>query len=171
MFPVPVSVALHRFARGAVGLAISVCALVLVSSASAQGPKTLTFKELDKGSTFAFVDNAPTSKAKGEPSASIGDAIAFTNPLADGAGKRVGRLYAHCTAVVAARQANKAAFTCEGMMVVDGGTLTIQAFLPNAGATVHGTVNGGSGAYANARGTLVSRPTKAGADDTITLVA
>ena len=171
MFPVPLSVALPRFARGAVLLAIGVCALVLGPSAAAQGPKTLTFKELVQGSTFAFVDNAPTSKAKGEPSASIGDVIVFTNPLTDRAGKRVGRLYVHCTAVVAARQANKAAFTCEGIMVVDGGTLYVQAFLPHAGATVHGTVTGGTGAYANAAGTLVSSPTKAGADDTITLVA
>ena len=171
MFPVPVSVALPRFARGAVSLAIGVCALVLGSSATAQGPKTLTFKELNRGATFAFVDNAPTSNAKGEPSASIGDAIVFTNPLTDGAGKRVGRLFVHCTAVVAARQANKAAFICEAIMVVDGGTLSVQAFLPKAGATVHGTVTGGSGAYATARGTLVSRPTKTGADDTITLVA
>jgi Dirigent-like protein len=171
MFPVPVSVALPRFACGAVLLAIGVCALVLGSSASAQGPKALMFKELDQGSTFAFVDNAPGSKARGEPSASIGDAIVFTNPLTDRAGKRVGRLYAHCTAVVAARQANKAAFTCEGIMVIERGTLSVQTFLPHAGATVHGTVTGGTGAYANARGTLVSRPTKAGADDTITLVA
>jgi len=171
MLPVPVSLAPPGFTRGAVSLAIGVCALVLVSSASAKGPKTLTLKELDKGSTFAFVDNAPTSKAKGEPSASIGDAIVFTNPLTDGAGKRVGRLYVHCTAVVAARQANKAAFTCEGIMVLGGGTLSVQAFLPNAGATVHGSVTGGNGVYANARGTLVSSPTKAGADDTITLVA
>jgi hypothetical protein len=171
MFPVPVSVALPRFARGAVALAIGVCALVLGSSASAQGAKTLTFKELNHGTTFAFVDNAPTSKAKGEPSASIGDAIVFTNPLTDRVGKRVGRLFVHCTAVVAARHANKAAFSCEGIMVVDGGTLSVQAFLPNAGATVHGTVTGGTGAYSNARGTLLSRPTTAGADDTITLVA
>jgi hypothetical protein len=171
MFPVPVSVALPGLARRAVLLAIGACALVLGSNASAQGAKTLTFKELDQGSTFAFVDNAPTSKAKGEPSASIGDAIVFTNPLTDRAGKRVGRLYVHCTAVVAARQANKAAFTCEGIMVVDGGTLYVQAFLPHAGATAHGTVTGGTGAYANAAGTLVSRPTKAGADDTIILVA
>jgi hypothetical protein len=170
MFPVSVSVALPRFARCAVSLGIAVCALVLGSSASAQTPKSLTFKELNQGSTFAFVDNAPTSRAKGEPSASIGDAIVFTNPLTDRAGKRVGRLFAHCTAVVAAPQANKAAFTCEGIMVVDGGMLSVQAFLPNAAATVHGTVTGGTGAYSNARGTLVSRPTKAGADDTITLV-
>ena len=171
MLPVPVSMTLPRFARGAVSLAIGACALVLGSSASAQGSKTLTFKELNDGATFAFVDNAPTSRAKGEPSASIGDAIVFTNPLTDRAGKRVGRLYAHCTAVVAAPQANKAAFTCEGIMAVDGGTLSVQVFLPKAGATVHGTVTGGTGAFANARGTLVSRPTKAGADDTITLVA
>jgi Dirigent-like protein len=171
MFPVLVSAALPRFARGGVVLAICVCAVVFGSSASAQGAKTLTFKELNEGATFAFVDNAPTSKAKGEPSASIGDAIVFTNPLTDRAGKRVGRLYVHCTAVVAAPQANKAAFTCEGIMVVDGGTLYVQAFLSHAGATAHGAVTGGTGAYANARGTLISRPTKAGADDTIALVA
>jgi hypothetical protein len=162
---------LPRFARGALSLAIGLCALVLGPSAAAQGPKTLTFKELNRGATFAFVDNAPMSKAKGEPSASMGDAIVFTNPLTDRAGKRVGRLFVHCTAVVAARQANKAAFTCEGIMVVEGGTLSVQAFLPKAGATAHGTVTGGTGAYANARGTLVSKPTKAGADDTITLAA
>ena len=131
---------------------------------------TLTFKELTKGSTFAFVDNAPISKAKGEPSASAGDLIVFTNPLVDG-GKHVGRLYMHCTAVVAAPAANKAAFACEGVVGLGGGTLTVQAFLPKAGATVHGTVTGGTGTYANARGTLVSRPTKTGADDTISLVA
>src|SRR5436309_14258510 len=118
MFPVSPRVTLPRFAVGFVALVATGCALVLGSSASAQGPTTLTFKELDRGSTFAFVDNAPTSKAKGEPSASIGDAIVFTNPLTDGAGQRVGRLYVHCTAVVAAPEANKAAFTCEGIMVV-----------------------------------------------------
>ena len=64
----------------------------------------------------------------------------------------------HCTAVVAAPAANKAAFRLRGGVGLDGGTLTVQAFLPKAGATVHGIVTGGTGAYANARGTLVSRP-------------
>jgi hypothetical protein len=162
MFPVP--------ARFAVGLGAGACALVLAADASAQSTTTLTFKELSKGSTFAFVDNAPTSKAKGEPSASAGDAIVFTNPLVAG-GKRVGKLYMHCTAVVAAAAANKAAFACEGVVGLGGGTLTIQALLPHAGATVRGVVTGGTGAYANARGTLLSRPTESGADDTISLVA
>ena len=171
MFSVAPRPALSRFALGSVALAVCVGALMLGSSASAQNPTTLTFKELNKGSTFAFVDSAPLSKAKGEPSASLGDLIVFTNPLADAAGKRIGRLYSHCTTVVAARQANKAAYVCEGVVVLGGGTLTIQALLAHAGAMVHGTVTGGTGAYANARGTLVSQPTKSGSDDTISLVA
>jgi hypothetical protein len=171
MFPVSPRVTLSRVAFGSAALAVGACALVLGSSASAQGPTTLTFKELNKGSTFEFVDNAPLSKAKGEPSASAGDLIVFTNPLTDSVGKRVGRLYMHCTAVVAARQANKAAFACEGVVVIGRGTLAVQALLAHAGATVHGAVTGGTGPYANVRGTLNSQPTKTGADDTITLVA
>ena len=169
MFPVSPRFT-RRFAPGLVALAAGACGLVLVSSASAQG-STLTFKELNSGSTFAFVDSAPMSKSKGEPSASLGDRIVFTNPLTDDAGTRIGRLYSHCTAVVAAPQANRASFACEAVVVLRGGTLTIQALLSHAGATVHGTVTGGTGTYANARGTLVSRPTKSGADDSITLVA
>lgn len=171
MFSVAPRVTLPRLAFGSVTLAVGACALILGSSASAQSPTTLTFRELDKGSTFAFVDSAPLSKAKGEPSASLGDRIVFTNPLVDSAGKRLGRLYVHCTVVVAARQANKAAFACEGVVSLGGGTLSIQTFLAHAGATVRGAVTGGTGAYANARGTLLSEPTKAGGDDVITLVA
>ena len=168
MFPVPARFGAHRFA---LGLGVGACTLVLAAGASAESTATLTFKELTKGSTFAFVDNAPFSKAKGEPGASAGDAIVFTNPLAATGGKRIGKLYMHCTAVVAAPAANKAAFACEGVVGLGSGMLTVQAFLPHAGATVHGVVTGGTGAYANARGTLVSRPTKTGADDTISLVA
>ena len=155
----------------ALGSAVGACALVLGASASAQGSATLTFKELNTGSTFAFVDSAPLSKAKGEPTASLGDRIVFTNPLVSAAGKHVGRLYLHCTVVVAAPQANRAAFACEGVIALGGGTLAVQTLLLRAGATVNGIVTGGTGTYANARGTLRSRPTKTGADDTITLVA
>ncbi len=165
MLPIPA-----RFAVTGFGLAVGACALVLAGGASAQGATTVTFKELTKGSTFAFVDNAPASKTKGEPAASAGDVIVFTNPLTN-RGKRIGRLYMHCTVVVAASAANKAGFACEGVVGLGGGTLTIQALLPHAGATVHGVVTGGTGTYANARGTLVSRPTKTGADDTLSLVA
>jgi hypothetical protein len=162
MFPV---------SRRVIAAAAGASALVLSSAASAQAPTTLTFKELNKGSTFAFVDSAPMSKATGEPTASLGDRIVFTNPLVNTAGKRIGRLYSHCTAVVAARQASSATFACEGVVVLGSGTLTIQAFLAHAGATVTGTVTGGTGTYANARGVLVSKQTKSGADDVITLAS
>jgi hypothetical protein len=154
---------------GVVGAAAA--ALVLGASASAQPSTTLSFKELSKGSTFTFVDNAPKSKAKGEPSASVGDLILFTNPLVNAAGKRIGRLYVHCTAVVAARQANKATYGCEGTVGLTGGTLTMQLLLgaANIGGTVTATVTGGTGLYANARGVVVSKTTKTGADDTVTL--
>jgi hypothetical protein len=170
MFPVSPRAARRRV-LGLVTLAAAGCALVLGSSASAQGPTTLAFKELNKGSTFAFVDQAPLSKAKGEPSASAGDLIVFTNPLTDATGKRIGRLYMHCAAVVAARRAADAAYACEGVLVLGHGTLSVQTFLAHAGATVRGAVTGGTGAYANARGTLSSQPTKTGADDTITFAA
>jgi len=171
MFPVSPRVTLSRFAFVFVALAATGCALVLGSSASAQGPTTLTFKELNKGSTFDFVDQAPLSKGKGEPSASAGDLIVFTNPLADRTGKPVGRLYVHCTALVAAKSASKAPYACEGVLTLAGGTLSVQTFLAHAGVTVHGMVTGGTGSYANARGTLQSQPTKTGADDTITFAA
>jgi hypothetical protein len=150
----------------------AVAVLVPRSSASAQGPTTLTFKELSKGSTFAFVDNAPKSTAKGEPSASLGDVLVFTNPLVDLGGKRIGRLDMHCTAVVAALKANRATYACEGVVGLGRNTLTIQARLgaSSIGGTVHATVTGGTGAYANARGVVVSRTTKTGADDTISLL-
>jgi len=171
MFSVSPRVTRPRFALGLAALAAAACAMVLGSAASAQGSTTLAFKELNKGSTFDFVDQAPLSTRKGEPSASAGDRIVFTNPLADATGKRIGRLYIHCTAVIAARLAPKAPYACEGVVVLGGGTLSIQAFLPHAGATVHGAVTGGTGTYANARGTFLSKPTKTGADDTITLAA
>jgi len=162
MYPAP---------RRTIALAAGAAALVLCSMASAQAPTTLTFKELNKGSTFAFVDSAPISKAAGEPTASLGDGIVFTNPLVDAAGARIGRLYSHCTVVVAARRAFNAAFACDAVVVLHGGTLTIQAFLAHAGATVKGTVTGGTGTYANARGVMSSKPTKSGADDVITLAS
>ena len=164
--PPGVRLVLLLVAAGAVA-----AALVLGSSASAQAPTTLSFKELSKGSTFAFVDNAPKSKAKGEPSASVGDVLVFTNPLVDTAGKRIGSLYVHCTAVVAAPQANKATYGCEGAFGLRGGRLTIQLLLgpSDIGATVTAMVTGGSGVYANARGVIVSKTTKTGADDTLTL--
>jgi hypothetical protein len=145
--------------------------LLLSGTALAQGsaPRTLTFKELNKGSTFAFIDNAPKWKGHGEPSASPGDTIVFTNPLVDSAGKRLGSLYVHCTAMGASQSAFNATYACDGSVALDDGTLSLQVLMFGAGHVVHAPITGGTGAYANVRGFVVSKPTKSGATDTVTL--
>jgi hypothetical protein len=64
----------------------------------------------------------------------------------------------------------KSTATCHGVVALRDGTLTIQFNLSPADRTTTGTVTGGTGAYANARGVVVSKGTKTGADDTIMLV-
>ena len=134
---------------------------MLGSGASAQDPgaRTLTLKELDKGSTFTHIRNTKTSSQRAN---SQGDVIAFTNPLADESGKVVGKLSADCTTTTGSRNFVKSTITC---LVVaraarrqpDGPD---QREPEQAGDV--GAVTGGTGAYANARGVVVSKPTKSG---------
>jgi hypothetical protein len=148
-------------------------AALLVPAASAQAPATrsLTLREVAKGSTFAYVDNAPKSKKRGDPEASLGDAIVFTNRIADASGARVGRLVAHCTVVVAAPRAQRATFQCTASMTLRDGTLAVVALTNPSKPDTMGAVVGGTGAYAGARGTLVSKAKRNGdSDDTITLL-
>ena len=55
-------------------------------------------------------------------------------------------------------------------MVTAQGTLTVQAMNSPGVATTTGAVTGGTGAYANARGTFTSVEGRSGSTDTITLV-
>lgn len=74
----------------AAAVALITAAVVLGTGASAQDPatRTLTFKELAKGSTFTHIRN---TKTKSRRSNVQGDMIVSTNPLADPTGKRIGR--------------------------------------------------------------------------------
>lgn len=147
-------------------LALAGIVAVLVSGASAQDPatRTLTFKALDKGSTFKHVRN---TKASSDRANATGDVIVFTNPLADGAGKVVGKLYADCTTTKGARNFLRSTTTCTGVIDLRDGTLTLQANSKPGVPTTTGAVTGGTGAYANARGVLVADVRTA--DTTITL--
>lgn len=160
------------FRRGHVLLIAVLAALaavvVVLSSASAQAPgRTLTFKELDKGSTFIHIRN---TKTKSQRANSMGDVIAFTNPLADASGKRIGKLYAHCTTTVGNRSFLKSTITCAIVVVLGDGTLTGQANVKLAAPATTGAITGGTGAYAGARGVVVSKPTDVGSDTTVTLI-
>jgi hypothetical protein len=142
--------------------------VALLSSASAQAPasRILTFHELDKGSTFVHVRN---TAPKSQQSNVLGDLIAFTNPMTDAAGTRIGRLHAECVTTVGSRDFRKSTLTCTAILHLRDGDLTGQ-FVDDVGATSStGAITGGTGAYAGARGVVVSRQTDVGSDDTITL--
>jgi hypothetical protein len=146
-------------------LALAGIVALLVSGASAQDPatSTLTFKTLDKGSTFKHVRN---TKA-GPRANSTGDVIVFTNPLADGSRKLVGTLYADCTTTKGARNYLRSTTTCAGVIDLRGGTLTLQANSKPGVPITRGAVTGGTGAYANSRGVFVANDSSG--DLTITL--
>ncbi len=162
-----------RHTRTAAALAILMgllaAILVLRSSASAQDPgtRTLTFSELERGSTFTHVRNT-----KGAPQMSnlLGDIIVFANPIADASGKRIGKMSVSCTTTTGARNFLKSTLTCVGVAALRDGTLTLQANTTPNERTTTAAVTGGTGAYANARGVYTSTEGQSGSQATITLV-
>jgi hypothetical protein len=170
------AVSTTRTARSA-RVAVAVAALALValafglrSPASAQDPATRVLKltELEKGSTFKHVRGT-----KGAPRQSnlLGDLIVFTNPLVDAAGKPAGRLHVQCVTTIGASDFLKSKLTCNGVMALADGTVTLQAITAPGTPTTTGAITGGTGAYAAARGVFVSTERKnGGSEDTITLV-
>jgi hypothetical protein len=140
---------------------------MLATSASAQAPAgtTITLRELDKGSKFVFIDQAPKSKSKKNPTFSMGDQSAFLNPLVDASGAKLGTLYATCTVMTPGGFA-KVSLLCQGVYRLPTGELHAQAFVKFSQNTTIGAVTGGTGAYANARGTFTSVSDKNGNSDT-----
>jgi hypothetical protein len=161
---------MHSIPKRTAGLALAALVMgagtvVVASGATAQDatPRTLTFKTLEKGSTFKHVRN---TKPKSERANSTGDVIVFTNPLADG-GKVVGKLYADCTTTEGARDFLRSTTTCTAVAALQDGTLTLQANSKPSVPTTTGAVTGGTGTYANARGVFVAE--NVGGNLTITL--
>ncbi len=158
----------RRFAP-ILAIAALVLAAVQLGSASAEssGPRMLSFKELEKGSTYTHISNT-----KSTPQANPqGDVFAFTNPLADTSGQVVGKLHIACTTTTGAKNFLKSVLTCTGVLVLRDGTLTIQANSSPGVPTTTGAITGGTGAYANSIGVFVSKETKSGSLDTFTLAS
>jgi hypothetical protein len=161
--------------RLALLLALSgLLAAVFSAGASAATTTTLTFQEPEKGSTFTYVDVAPTAPTKhGFPTAiSPGDQLVLTNPLTEGT-KTIGKLRARCTATAPAKTNSNTAFLqahfiCEGVFTLPGGTLYANASIVKGGT--EGAITGGTGKYAGARGTILSKEVKGGSATTITLL-
>jgi hypothetical protein len=165
----------HRLIIGALATAL-LCLAPLAASATAAGTATTTikFSEPEKGSTFTYVDVAPTAPKKhGFPTAiSPGDQLILTNPLTEGS-KTIGKLRARCTATAPAKTTSNTAFLqahfiCEGVFTLPGGTLYANASIVKAGT--EGVISGGTGKYVGASGTILSKEVKGGSDTTITLL-
>ena len=74
-------------------------ALVLAAAlpAAAQSPpRTVTFREVAKSTTFSYIDNPPRGKSPQRPKFSAGDAFVLNIPLINDAGARRGSLRAKC---------------------------------------------------------------------------
>jgi allene oxide cyclase-like protein len=158
----------HRIARLAVVVALGAlaAAALLGPGASAQGGRTITLIEPEKGSTFKHVHN---TKAKSRQANALGDTIVFTNRVVDSSGQVVGKNHAACATTVGARDFAKSHMTCNGSLVLRDGTLSWQGTFHVGAASSPGTITGGTGAYANARGVFVAKQERDGTHDTITL--
>lgn len=142
---------------------------VLAVSGGAQAPTGRTIQLVEKPYTEKFIDVKP--RARREFDASAGDAFVFSARLLDSANNRAGTLYARCDFIKGGRRFGG---VCTGVFALGDGDLLLSARLSEAD-TVTGAIVGGTGAYANARGTFTSvdRPGEAGgdpSDDTITLL-
>ena len=160
----------RRVAAFAVLVVVAAVVAIPVLSASGDVAQTISFKEVDKGSTFHYVDNAPMNPHNKKPVLSPGDVFVFTSPIADG---KSGQLRAKCTTERKAPASDtgfsKSEPICSGAFVLSDGTMFVSVAEGGAKVT-HGAITGGTGAYANARGTLTSTQTKSGSDDVVTLV-
>lgn len=150
------------------GLAALAAVTVAGSDAPAAGAPTdtLVLKELNQGSRFVHIRN---TKPRSRRANSTADSFVLTYPVADASGARIGTSRAACTTTVGARDFMKSTITCIGVMTLRDGTLTLQGDIDASSPTSTAAVTGGTGAYANARGVIVSRQTTTGAEDTITL--
>ena len=150
----------HRMRAVPAALAV----VALAAPAAAHADTTLTFKEVDKGSSFHIVDAPP--KTSRSHHLSPGDQFVIQNPLASAAGKRIGTLRATCSMTTSKDS------ICYGVFSFQNGTLDALVAMANTekSTTTSGGILGGTGAYAGARGSFVSKDTKTGGDDTVTLL-
>ncbi|WP_205697560.1 dirigent protein [Conexibacter sp. SYSU D00693] len=140
----------------------------LGASAPAQDPatQTITFTELDRGATFTHVRRpgaARTSNAQG-------DVLAFTNPVADAGGRRIGRSHTSCVTTTGARRFERSTITCTAVVTLQDGTLTVVGSLSPGASRSEGAITGGTGAYTGARGVYASKPSRSGSDVTATVL-
>jgi hypothetical protein len=83
------------------------------------------------------------------------------------AGKRLGSLRAKCDVIVGGKP-DKATANCLGVFHLKGGSLFVA--VESRGNSTTGILYGGTGIYAGKRGLFVSKETKTGDNDTVTVL-
>lgn len=157
-----------RAAALAAAPALLLGAAVAVPGVSAQNvPDTLTFHELDKGSTLTHIRNTRHAPRRSNLQ---GDVIVFTNRLVDDSGAQAGKLSVTCITTKGALDFMKSADVCTGVAEISGGTVTFQLLLKPSASRVEAAITGGTGAYAGARGTVVSETSDGDVRDTVTFI-
>ena len=152
--------------RQAVVLSAALAAVLLlgvavVSSGVAEQPGppagTLDLVQLNRESSFKFIDNPPRGGEDQEPSP--GDMAIIGATLRDTSNRRAGRLHVVFTRLEGRRKyvdSVDATFRVEGGYIVVGG-------ISHGGRTDDAAITGGTGRYAGARGTLRITETRQGA--------
>jgi hypothetical protein len=158
-------------------VAVGVFALwAQAGSAQAPAATTLSLYEPANGGTFKIVDNAPRSPSRNPGSRrfrfSVGDQVIFTNPVLDHkGGTRVATLYVEGTIVKGTRFSNASVLSRVVLVFTNGDQITAQGVFGFSGADVRIAIVGGTGAYAGARGFVVSHSNPDdSSQDTLTLL-
>ena len=131
-------------------------------SAQAPGATTLSLYEPATGGTFKILDNAPRSPVTNPGSKkyrfSVGDQVIFSNPMLDHkGGTRLGTLYVEGT-VVKGKTFNSVSVLSKAVIVfTNGDQIAAQGVFDFSGAQVRIAIVGGTGAYASARGFVISQ--------------
>jgi Dirigent-like protein len=144
-------------------VAVGVFAL-WAQAGSAQAPTatTLSLYEPANGGTFKILDNAPRSPVSNPGSRkyrfSVGDQVIFSNPMLDHkGGTRLATLYLEGT-VVKGKTFNTVSVLSRAVIVfTNGDQIAAEGIFSFSGAQVRIAIVGGTGAYASARGFVISQ--------------
>jgi hypothetical protein len=157
-------------------LAALAVTVVLAASGGAQTPgaHTLTFLDDTSHATQNFVDSAPKSPVRNPQSRrfrlSTGDTLYVHSPILDHAGgTRIGTAYSQFTVVSGNGFAN-AVFRGHGAFKLRDGQIAADGILRPANATNTVAVQGGTGAYEGARGSLTFTQVSNGSQDSFHLL-
>lgn len=157
-------------AGATVAVAGGAAALVVPGTGGAQQQQQQgerTFSLVEKGKQhFKFVDNPPRGARRHGPS--TGDEFIFGRGVYDASNTRVGTLHGVCTVLT-----NHDAALCHAALKLRDGAIYAGG-LSSQGRRTDVAIYGGTGAYAGARGTIVSidrsSADNAPADDTVHLL-